>query len=109
MQRAVHAGASGVRLRAGRLRGGGRRALRARQRAQPAGRHRARRAPRARRLRARARRDPSRYAPHRTTPTRHPRSLTRVLMFAALQWLVLIFEQYFIAVHIQERERRSER
>lgn len=49
---------------------------------------------------------------HRTAPhqrARHPRSLTRVLMFAALQWLVLIFEQYFIAVHIQERERRSER
>ncbi|KAG6458320.1 hypothetical protein O3G_MSEX010798 [Manduca sexta] len=30
-------------------------------------------------------------------------------MLAALQWLVLIFEQHFIAVYIQERIRRSDR
>ncbi|XP_013169289.1 PREDICTED: protein raptor homolog [Papilio xuthus] len=33
--------------------------------------------------------------------------LVRAELLAALQWLVLIFEQHFIAVYIQERMRRS--
>ncbi|XP_037293726.1 protein raptor homolog isoform X3 [Manduca sexta] len=35
--------------------------------------------------------------------------LVRAEILAALQWLVLIFEQHFIAVYIQERIRRSDR
>ncbi|XP_049869335.1 regulatory-associated protein of mTOR [Pectinophora gossypiella] len=35
--------------------------------------------------------------------------LVRAEILAALQWLVLIFEQHFIAVYIQERMRRSDR
>ncbi|XP_068631732.1 regulatory-associated protein of mTOR [Battus philenor] len=34
--------------------------------------------------------------------------LVRAELLAALQWLVLIFEQHFIAVYIQERMRRSD-
>ncbi|CAG5031418.1 unnamed protein product [Parnassius apollo] len=35
--------------------------------------------------------------------------LVRAELLAALQWLVLIFEQHFIAVYIQERMRRSDK
>ncbi|CAK1546886.1 unnamed protein product [Leptosia nina] len=35
--------------------------------------------------------------------------LLRAEILAALQWVVLIFEQHFIAVYIQERMRRSDR
>ncbi|XP_045497811.1 regulatory-associated protein of mTOR [Colias croceus] len=35
--------------------------------------------------------------------------LPRAEILAALQWVVLIFEQHFIAVYIQERMRRSDR
>lgn len=35
--------------------------------------------------------------------------LVRAEILAALQWLVLIFEQHFIAVYIQERVRRNDR
>ncbi|XP_075973067.1 regulatory associated protein of MTOR complex 1 [Anticarsia gemmatalis] len=35
--------------------------------------------------------------------------LVRHEILAALQWLVLIFEQYFIAVYVQERVRKSDR
>lgn len=35
--------------------------------------------------------------------------LVRAEVLAALQWLILIFEQHFIAVYIRERMRRSDR
>ncbi|CAF4953606.1 unnamed protein product [Pieris macdunnoughi] len=35
--------------------------------------------------------------------------LVRAEILAALQWLVLIFEQHFIAVYLQERMRRSDK
>ncbi|XP_028167596.1 regulatory-associated protein of mTOR [Ostrinia furnacalis] len=34
-------------------------------------------------------------------------ALVRMEILAALQWLVLSFEQYFIAVYLQERDRRN--
>ncbi|KAJ8730454.1 hypothetical protein PYW07_017492 [Mythimna separata] len=104
-----------------------------------AGGRAARRAPAARRLAARAPRDPRRYYTHlvfalgtfvaaggartehanaldqqvgvqlaaRLQPDASP--LVRHEILAAIQWMVLIFEQHFIAVYIQERVRKSDR
>ncbi|KAI8435476.1 hypothetical protein MSG28_003776, partial [Choristoneura fumiferana] len=45
----------------------------------------------------------ARALPHDASP------LVRAEILHALQWLVLIFEQHFIAVYIQERMRKSDR